>query len=356
MGYLKERERYVIEYELNNKTPVSLIAKKLGRHRSTIYDEIKRGTVELIDSELRPYKKYCADVGQRKYEENKTAKGVSLKIGCDMDFALYVEEKIIKEHYSPYAVLCSIKNNNLKFNTHVCEKTIYNYIHKGIFLSLSSSDLPRPRSSKKPRFRPSLVPRTAHKRSIEERPQEVLDRSIWGFWEMDTVYSGKGSNASLLVLSERMTRQEIIIKLKDRTSESVVEALNSLERKYGNSFSDIFRSITVDNGSEFSNTEGIEKSILYEGRRTTLYYCHPYSSFERGTNENINSMIRRFIPKGSDISTYTDEDINKIENWINNYPRRIFDGLSSNLYLDFCRKSGVCQGQKGGYRQAVREN
>ena len=92
MGYLKERERYVIEYELNNKTPVSLIAKKLGRHRSTIYDEIKRGTVELIDSELRPYKKYCADVGQRKYEENKTAKGVSLKIGCDMDFALYVEE------------------------------------------------------------------------------------------------------------------------------------------------------------------------------------------------------------------------------------------------------------------------
>lgn len=339
MSYLKERERYVIEYELNNKTPVSQIAKKLNRHRSTIYDEIKRGTVELIDSELRPYKKYCADVGQRKYDESKTAKGVSLKIASDMAFSRYVEEKIMKDRYSPYAVLCDIENNGLEFKTHVCEKTLYNYIHKGIFLNLSPLHLPRPRATKRPRSKPSVAPRTAYKRSIEERPPEALGRAVWGFWEMDTVYSGKGSNASLLVLSERMTRKEIILKLKDRTSESVVNALDSLEERYGEFFSDIFKSITVDNGVEFSNTDGIEKSLFHEGRRTTLYYCHPYSSYERGTNENINSMIRRFIPKGSDISSYTDGDIERIEDWVNNYPRKIFGGLSSNLYLEFCIKN-----------------
>lgn len=344
VGYLTERERYIIEYELKNKTPVALIAKRLNRHRSTIYDEIKRGTVELIDSELRPYKKYCADVVQRKYEENKTVKGVSLKIGSDMAFAHYVEEKIIKEHYSPYAVLCDIKNKGLNFDTHVCEKTIYNYIHKGIFLNLKRSDLPRPRRCKKPSSGPSVTPRTACKRSIEERPLEALNRAVWGFWEMDTVYSCKGSNASLLVLSERMTRQEIILKLKDRTAQSVVDALNFLEGKYEDDFSNIFKSITVDNGVEFSDSDGIEKSVFHDGNRTTLYYCHPYSSFERGTNENTNSMIRRFIPKGSDISNYTDEDVQRIEDWVNNYPRKIFDGLSSNLYLKLCQERGICQG------------
>ena len=333
MGYLTERERAVIEYELNNKTSVSVIAKKLKRHRSTIYDEIKRGTIELIDTELRPYKKYCADVGQRKYEENKTAKGVSLKIGSDINFARYVENKILKEHYSPYALLSEIKNNGLEFKTQVCERTIYNYIYKGIFLKVNRSHLLRSRPKKKHPVRPSVACRTVSKRSIEERPGNVLERASWGFWEMDTVYSGKGSNASLLVLSERMTRQEIIVKPNDRTTGSVVKALDNLEKKYRDEFPRIFKNITVDNGVEFSNTEGMEKSLLYDGQRTTFYYCHPYSSYERGTNENINSMIRRFIPKGSNIADYSEEDIQKIQNWINNYPRRIFGGLSSNMYL-----------------------
>lgn len=92
----------------------------------------------------------------------------------------------------------------------------------------------------------------------------------------------------------------------------------------------IFRSITVDNGSEFLDYEGLEQSIMSKKKRTQIYYAHPYSTWERGTNENINKMIRRFIPKGSDISNYSDEEIKRIETWINNYPRKILGYYSVN--------------------------
>ena len=85
-----------------------------------------------------------------------------------------------------------------------------------------------------------------------------------------------------------------------------------------------------DNGSEFLDYEGIEKSLRGKNKRTQLYFAHPYSSWERGTNENINKMIRRFIPKGADISLYSEEAIKRIEVWINNYPRRILGYYSAN--------------------------
>jgi IS30 family transposase len=104
----------------------------------------------------------------------------------------------------------------------------------------------------------------------------------------------------------------------------VVGVLNILEKKWGSLFSKVFKSITVDNGSEFTLVNEMEKSILFEGKRTNMYYCHPYSSWERGTNENINKMIRRKIPKGTNFDNKTDEEIQSIEDWINNYPRSIF--------------------------------
>ena len=100
-------------------------------------------------------------------------------------------------------------------------------------------------------------------------------------------------------------------------------------------FKETFKTISCDNGTEFSDTTGIETSID-NTRRTTVYYCHPYCAFERGSNENQNRMIRRFIPKGSDISQYTDEYIAYVQNWINSYPRRLFNGLSSLQMLQKC--------------------
>ena len=141
----------------------------------------------------------------------------------------------------------------------------------------------------------------------------------------------KKTKQALFVLSERLTRQEIIMKIPDQTAASIVAALNKLERRYGKRFSKIFKSITFDNGSEFADCAGIEKSIYGKNRkRTKAYYCHPYSAFERGTNENINKMIRRFLPKGTDFRKVTAAYILRVETWINNYPREILGFASSN--------------------------
>ncbi len=165
---------------------------------------------------------------------------------------------------------------------------------------------------------------------IEERPEQVDNRDEYGHWEMDTVYSGKSrSRACLLVLTERMTRQEVILKLKNRKAESVVAALDRYERKLGRKqFRNIFKTITCDNGVEFSDIKGIVKR-----NRTVLYFCHAYASSERGSNENQNKLIRRFIKKGADISRYTNMDIKEIADWMNTLPRRLFNGMSSLEYI-----------------------
>ena len=145
------------------------------------------------------------------------------------------------------------------------------------------------------------------------------------------------TKSTLLVLSERLTRKELIFKMPNQKSNSVIKCIDSLERKYGSKFKKIFKSITVDNGSEFSNFKGIEKSIYSTKNRTNLFYCHPYSSWERGTNERLNREIRRLIPKSSDLSKYSNKDISNVESWVNNYPRQVLNYSSSaevfNYYL-----------------------
>ncbi len=148
---------------------------------------------------------------------------------------------------------------------------------------------------------------------------------------MDCVAGKREGGSVLLVLSERKRREEIIFKMPKKTQESVKEKLDYLELLHGEDFRRKFKSITVDNGSEFLDVESLENSLLHpERKRVTVYYAHPYSSWERGTNENINKLIRRFIPKGTNIDDCTDEEIQRIEHWINNYPRRIFGYRSAN--------------------------
>ncbi|MCI6272205.1 MAG: IS30 family transposase [Erysipelotrichaceae bacterium] len=151
---------------------------------------------------------------------------------------------------------------------------------------------------------------------------------------MDTVKGKKSSSSSLLVLTERKTRKEIIIKLPKHSAEEVVKAIDTLEEKYQDKFNVIFKTLTCDNGSEFSYSEEIIKSKINQDKnRTKLYYCHPYSSWERGSNEVANKLIRRYIPKGEDIKNFTDEFIRKVEIWINNYPRKIFNYSTSEEFF-----------------------
>lgn len=123
---------------------------------------------------------------------------------------------------------------------------------------------------------------------------------------------------------------QLVLISKDKSSMSTVNVLNQIERKVGvRNFKKIFQSITCDNGCEFANTNGMEFSPISGKQRTTVYYCHPYCSSERGSNENQNGFIRRFIPKGTAISEYTPNQVKQIQDFINYYPRGIFDYKSS---------------------------
>lgn len=152
---------------------------------------------------------------------------------------------------------------------------------------------------------------------------------------MDTVVGQIRNRKCLLVLTERKTRMEIIEVLKSQTTDEVRKALNRIEKRFGSSFYKIFKSITVDNGNEFKDVISMEKALYRVGKRTKIFVCHPYSPHERGSNEVANKLIRRFLPKSSNFDKIINKEIIKeIQTWMNNYPRRIFKGLSSSeIYL-----------------------
>jgi len=324
--HITERERYTIELLLKKKVSTIEISVLLGRHRRTVEREIIRGTVRMLNTHYEYENVYCADAGQRVYLANASNKGPGLKIGYDHKLAEHIEKKIINDSYSPDAVIGEIRAKELNFDTSICTKTLYNYIDQNVFANITNKDLPVKRNGKKRGYSSTRVAHNNLKgTSIELRPPVVETREEYGHWEMDLVLggAGKGKNA-LLVLTERQSRKQIIRKINDKSQRSVQQAIDKLERKTGRRFKEIFKTITVDNGSEFLDSERLESSIKGPTqKRFNLYYAHPYSAWERGSNENANKLIRRFIPKGASISTLKNKDIQRIESWMNNYPRRI---------------------------------
>lgn len=332
-------DRLRLETLLKAKHKPKEIAEILHFHISTIYREMERGRFEALNSDLTTEERYSPDIAQEKKNENLAAKGADLKIGKEQAFADRIEEIIINDGYSPAAALAKIKEEGFDFT--VCVTTLYSYIDKGVFLNLTNKELPVKRKDKKRVYRQTTQKRASKGESIENRPKEIDSREEFGHWEMDTVVGARGvSKKSLLVLTERKTRKEIIMLLKEHTAAAVVKALDKLERKLGKKFREIFKSITVDNGSEFADYEGMERSRRSKKKRTKVYYCHPYSSWERGSNENQNKLVRRHIPKGINFDDKTQKDIDNIAEWINNYPRRILDYRTSDqLYNEEMKKA-----------------
>ena len=332
--YFTERERYQLELLLNQKTGVKEICTILNRSKTCIYREIKNGTVEMVDTNLKPYKKYCADRGQQVQDDNSHNKGRELKITNDLPFVKFMEEMILEKKYSPVAILEHIKKNHLEFKTKVCFKTIYNYIHNHIFLNVTTASLPMPRKKVEKKKDKKRQAHNHNHTSIEERPKEIYDRLTYGHWELDTVESGKGDKTCLFVFTERQTREELIFKADGKNQQCLLKILNRLERNLtAPGFRETFKTITCDNGVEFLDMDGMEKSCFNKVlKRTKVYYCHPYNACERGSNENANKLIRRWIPKGAFIKDFTDKYIKDIQDWINNYPRKIFNYLSAYEY------------------------
>ena len=332
--HLTWTDRLRIEAYLKAGFKPKAIAIELGVSDVTIYNELKRGRYMHLNSDWTETEMYSPDIAEARYRDNLKAKGADLKIGKDHKLAEHIEKKICDEHYSPDAVLGEIKAKGLQFDTSICKTTLYSYIDQGLFLRLTNKDLPY-RGEKKNHPRKVRAAKAPRGNSIEQRPDEINTRDEFGHWEMDCVIGRKGTKGVLLVLTERKTRHEHIIPMRDKTAASVVRALDRLERRYGARFYALFKTITVDNGVEFSDCAGIERSCRRKNqKRTVLYYCHPYTSCERGSNENQNRMIRRFIPKGVDIGKLTAAFIHQVETWINNYPRKLFSYMSAGELFD----------------------
>lgn len=324
--YMTYTERIRLEEKLRYKVPVAEIARELGFSRQTIYNEIKRGqyvhTCRWWD-ELR----YSADIGQQKLEQKKERFGRPMKIGHDIAYANFLERKILHDHFSPAAALAEARKEG--FKTCVCVGTVYNYITQGVFLELTDADLLE-KPTRKPRKKADGEAKIAHPNlpSIGDRPEQIRRRSERGHWEMDLVVGPQGSRPVLLTLTERVTREEIIIKLPDKRAVTVRRAIDRMERTMPD-FCRRFQSITTDNGSEFLEYDLLRKSVL-GGTRFDIWYCHSYAAWEKGTNENHNRMIRRFFPKGTDFSRVTKKRVAEVQDWMNSYPRKILDWKTPN--------------------------
>lgn len=304
-------------------------ANCIGCSERTIYYELKRCTCEEVDSDLVLHTVYNPDGADVIYRENLKKKGFKSKILKDEKYRKYVSHMIRVHKYSPQSILYEIQNGDYGFDIEIKSvNTLYAAIDKGYIEGVMRSSLSY--RSKRKKHKVKIQKRVSRGTSIEKRPEKINNKEEFGHWEMDCVVGKSTNRKTILALTERKTLKEITLVLKKHTSEEVVKALNRLEKEYGSGFYSIFKSITVDNGCEFMDFDGMQKALRRKGDRTKIYYCHPHCPSERGANEGQNKIIRRFFPKGLDFDKQlTFAKLKACEDYINIYPRKIFNGCCS---------------------------
>jgi len=313
--HLTYDERVIIQVRHQDGWSANKISKEIGCAPNTVRNELKRGTVTLYRGKLQRYK---AKHGQTVYEQNRSACGRRYAALEKSAFLRYVDNQVKNCGWSldacyGNALLTGIFSKNQV----VCTKTLYNYVDLGL-MNTRNHNLPeklrRNTKSRRTRERKKNLGR-----SIDERSREVDSREEFGHWEADLVLGQKsGNDKALLTLVERKSRQYWMIPIENRETDSVMKAFKEIQDMYSEHFSDVFKTITTDNGSEFSKLAELESKT-----GTLVYFTHPYTSCEKGSNERHNGIIRRFIPKGKRISDYGLDEISNIELWCNSLPRKI---------------------------------
>lgn len=321
--HLNEAERKIIERQLTLGTPKKQIARLLGRNISTIRREIKRGNV--IQRKAKPYiskraddpgytesECYFSDVGQRRYEQNRLHCGRKCRYTECREFVQFVENKMLVEKWSPDGAASEAKRKGLFQNT-VSTVTLYKWIENRL-LKVKNIDLLQ-KCHRKVHQTHARENKVKLGTSIDQRPEVINTRAVFGHWEGDSVV-GKDGKSSVLTLVERKTHVSFVLKADAKTSEATYQSLLKLKERLGEDFSKVFHSITFDNGSEFAASDAFESLGL------DVYYTHPYSAWERGQNEHFNGMLRRFIPKGRDLSFLTQDDLDRFATCLNTLPRK----------------------------------
>ena len=316
--HLSFEERVIIQTRLKDKWSPNKIAAELGRAPNTIRNEIKRGTVMLYNGRVSRYK---ATAGQEAYAQNRQNCCRHYELLERPEFVSFVEEQVLGEnHWSlDSCVGYAMKNNLFARNQMVCTRTLYNYVDLGL-LRIKNIDLPE-KLKRAPNKKQCKENKRVLGSSIEERAPEIDERKEFGHWESDLVIGSKSNeDEALLTMIERKTREFWMIPICGKTPEAVMNALKWIHSQYSEHWDDIFKTITTDNGSEFARLSELESLS-----KTLVYFAHPYSSYEKGSVERHNGLIRRFIPKGKRIDSYSAEQIGRVEVWCNNLPRKILD-------------------------------
>lgn len=315
-------DRLMIERLFNNGHSRHFIAREMHRSVSSISEEIKHGLYDHRDGATwLDVKKYSAKIAQDYADWQATVKGIPIKLDNRYDYAEYVSKEI-KRGCSPDQITGRLKKEG-KWT--VSTPTLYRYIDMGFIPDVTNKNL-REKNGKKRSYHHVEAKRPSSGTSIEKRPEEINSRTTFGHWEFDSVIGkAKGQHESMLVLTERLTRYEIILEVASKTGAATVEALRTLISQFPK---ETFKSITVDNGSEFSDCEGMEHDEQ-GNRQLTVYYCHPYSSYERGSNERNNRIIRRYFQKGHSLREVTQQDCDFVAAQINDMPRKILDYATS---------------------------
>ena len=324
--HLTFEERVIIQIRLKDGASPSAIAEEIGCAPNTVRNEIKRGTVKLYTGKVLRYK---AKAGQKAYMEHRTASCRHYDICRKSHFISYVEEKFHREGWSLDACVGrALREGLFQKEDMVCTKTLYNYVDLGL-LEIRNIDLPLKlrRSHRKHKEREN---RKILGRSIEERPSEATDRTVFGHWEADLVLGSKSKgDSAILSLLERKTREYLMIRVPGRDPDGVMRALDGLRSQYKEHWDEVFKSITTDNGAEFSKLSEEEKLS-----KTLVYFAHPYSAWEKGSIECHNGLIMRFIPKGKSMDSICDDQIIQTELWCNGLPRKILGYRSPEELFD----------------------
>ena len=312
------------------------LADKIGTTLSNIYEIIKDGLITVLNYDLTERIEFSAEVAYEK-RTKKSIESNSSKRESSKEFINLVIKELRSEYNinSVDEIINDFKKNRkeeIEGLTTICTATFYNYVENNKIDGFSKDELPM--KSKRKKNNEKKQGKTKPKgTSIEERPFKPNDRSEFGHWEGDTIVGGRNipNSGAVLTLVERKTRFQLTIKMKDRKANTIYKAIKLLKKKYPElkdyKLSDIFKSITFDNGVEFSKWKDIEKYL-----KTKTYFAHPYSSYERGSNENGNKLLRIFLPKGCNINEYTEDYVMKANELINTKIRKIL-GYKSSLEL-----------------------
>lgn len=314
--HLNFEDRCIIKVFRKLKYSMRRIADKLNCSPSTIMYELRRDTGERNGARGR-FPEYSARRGQNRYEANRSCCHKHTRVTADNPFVVWALSMIRSEHWSIDACVGYAQTHDLfPGEDIICTKTFYNAVWNGTIL-LTPFDLPEAlkRRSKKARIHKN---KRIFGRSIDERAEVAASREEIGHWEIDTVVGKKsGSESVVLTIVEKVTDFYIAMKIPGKNPLSVMTAMEVPREEYGEKFSSVFKTITSDNGTEFSELSNLEKYGVL------VYFAHPYSSWERPQNERHNRIFRRFVPKGISIDRYSAKQILEYADSMNSLPRKI---------------------------------